>query len=286
MAEAAAVIIHLSPVKIRNELQQTTVHNRASVFLIAATWKEGSCRSGYRRYGHVKVALHSIFRRDGLMFTRSRIFAATAFALLCGLGPAVPAHAAAASFLPAPSEWVIGPIIKGRNHSVGMPLHPTQGRNRTWHIDLPRHPGSVHYVTFPHGSLQGKRRIVMRYRIEAAPGVQVYASSEPGTTGIITPFFQRYGDNWTAKGRFEAFRWYGTFATKKITRGDHIIVAPLDSNWTAVRTSSAQTNPRGFWDAVANADQVGFVLGGGDGYGHGVYATGPARLVVTQFSVD
>jgi hypothetical protein len=28
------------------------------------------------------------------------------------------------------------------------------------------------------------------------------------------------------------------------------------------------------------------VLGGGDGYGHGVFATGPARLIVTEFRVE
>ena len=51
-------------------------------------------------------------------------------------------------------------------------------------------------------------------------------------------------------------------------------------------TSSARTNPAGFRAALAEADQVGFVLGGGDGFGHGVYATGPARLVVTEFRVE
>jgi hypothetical protein len=51
-------------------------------------------------------------------------------------------------------------------------------------------------------------------------------------------------------------------------------------------TSSARSNPSGFRDAILNADEVGFVLGGGDGYGHGVYATGRARLVVTEFRVE
>ncbi len=42
----------------------------------------------------------------------------------------------------------------------------------------------------------------------------------------------------------------------------------------------------GFADAVASADQVGFVLGGGEGYVMGVYATGPARLVVSDFRAE
>jgi hypothetical protein len=53
-----------------------------------------------------------------------------------------------------------------------------------------------------------------------------------------------------------------------------------------VQTSSARSSPAAFRAAIANADQVGFVLGGGDGFGHGVFATGPARLVVTDFRVE
>ncbi len=51
-------------------------------------------------------------------------------------------------------------------------------------------------------------------------------------------------------------------------------------------TSSARSNPAAFREALADAHQVGFVLGGGDGHGHGVYATGPAQLVVTEFRVE
>ena len=189
--------------------------------------------------------------------------------------------------LPSASEWVIGPIIRGRNYSEGAPLHPTPRRDGGWQIDLPRRPGGVHYVTFPHGSLAGKRRIVMRYRIEAAPGVQIVPSTAPQSPSILTLYFQRSGDNWSARGRFEAYRWYATFASQSpLKPGEHVIVAPLNGNWTAVQTSSARTNPAAFAAALEEADQVGFVLGGGDGYGHGVYATGPARLIVTDFRVE
>lgn len=184
------------------------------------------------------------------------------------------------------SAWVIGPILGSRNYSRGMPLHPTPRRNGGWYIDLPQASGNVNYITFRHGSLAGKRRIVLRYRIEAAPGVKIVPRNYPHFAGKITPYFQRSGDNWSAKGRFETYRWYGTFATRVLEPGEHEIVAPLSGNWTAVETSSARTNPRPFQEAVLDADQVGFVLGGGDGYGHGVYATGGARLVVLDFRVE
>jgi len=142
-------------------------------------------------------------------------------------------------------------------------------------------------VTFRHGSLAGKRRIVMRYRIEADPGVRILPRTAPGAPSIITLFFQRSGDNWSGRGPFEAYRWYATFASQSpITPGAHVMIAPLTGNWTAVEQSSARTVPAAFRDALLGADQVGLVLGGADGFGHGIFATGRARLIVTSFRVE
>jgi hypothetical protein len=185
------------------------------------------------------------------------------------------------------AAWTIGPVIKGRNYSVDMPLHPTARPGGGWHIDLPQAPGSVHYVTYPHGPLAGKRRIVMRFRVEATRGARIIASSDGVSPSIITLYFQRRGDNWSGRRQFETYRWYGTFASKTpITAGVHEIVAPLDARWTAVESSNAHSQASAFRQALAEADQVGFVLGGGDGYGHGVHATGRARLIVTEFRVE
>jgi hypothetical protein len=168
-----------------------------------------------------------------------------------------------------------------------MPLHPSARRGGGWQIDLPQSPGSVHYVPVGHGPLTGKRRIVLRYRIEAAPGVRIVPPSAPQGAGMITLYFQRAGDSWSGRGRFETHRWYATFASQSpITAGEHVLVAPLSGNWTAVERSSARSEARAFQDALLHVDRVGFVLGGGDGYGHGVFATGPARLVVTDYRVE
>ena len=212
--------------------------------------------------------------------------AAVLAAALLALPSSGPSGSAAVAASPDPRAWTIGPIIRGRNYSDGTPLHPSAGRTG-WYIDLPRAPGSVHYVTFPHGSLAGKRRIVMRYRIDAAPGVQIRPITVPNLPSMLTLYFQRGGDNWSARGPFETYRWYATFATRSpITPGEHVMVAPLSGNWTAVQTSSARSNPAAFREALAEADEVGFVLGGGDGVGHGVFATGPARLTVLDFRVE
>ena len=220
------------------------------------------------------------------MLLRASVILAAALLGAAGAASAIQAAPRSASYL-NPSAWVIGPIIRGQSRSRGMPLHPSPGPGRGWHFEFPQAPGSVHYVTFRHGSLAGKSRIVMRYRIEAATGVRIVPRSSPASPSILTLYFQRAGDTWRGRGPFEAFRWYATFASQMpIVQGEHVIVAPLNANWTAVQTSSARTNPAAFRDAIANADQVGFVLGGGDGFGHGVYATGPARIVVTDFRVE
>jgi hypothetical protein len=185
------------------------------------------------------------------------------------------------------SEWTIGPIIDGRQYSRGMPLRPVPHPGGGWHIDLPPPPGSVNYVTFHAGSLSGKRRIVMRYRIELAPGARIMPRKAPGAPTMLTLYVQRRGDDWSAQGPYEAYRWFASFAMHTpITAGDHVLIAPFDGNWTAVQDSTARTNPAGFRAALINADQVGFVLGGGDGLGHGVNALGGARLIVTSFRIE
>ena len=186
------------------------------------------------------------------------------------------------------SAWEIGPITPRRNYSVNMPRTPSPHR-AGWFFEFPwpdKSAGHVHYVTFRHGPLAGKRRIVLRYRIEAAPGVRFVPTNSPGYPSIISLFFQRRGDNWSGRGEYEAYRWWSTFRIHMpITPGEHVLSVGLNENWTAVRTSSAATNPQGFQEALRNADRVGIAFGGGDGFGHGVYATGPARFVVTGFRV-
>lgn len=216
-----------------------------------------------------------------------RAFVLNLLLLVAGCGDIAAAGPAGARAVPTASGWEIGPVIRGRNYSQGAPLRPIARAKGGWYIDLPRAPGSVHYVTSPYGSLAGKSRIVMRYRIDAAPGVRVLPITAPQLPSIITLYFQRGGDDWSGRGAFEAFRWYATFASQSpIASGEHVLVAPLSGSWTAVETSNARNNPIAFRESLLRADRVGFVLGGGDGYGHGAFATGPARLIVTEFRIE
>lgn len=180
----------------------------------------------------------------------------------------------------------IGPVIEGRNYSQGVPLHPFATADG-WAFNVPQLPGSVHYVTMARTApLQASGALMLHYRIEAAPGTQLLAVTSPGAPGLLTLYFQRRGDNWDGTGKYEAYRWFATFATASpLGPGEGTIAAPFSANWTAVQTSSRANNPQAFAAALANPGRIGFVLGGGTGYGHGVYATAPARFVVTGFEV-
>ncbi len=200
------------------------------------------------------------------------------------------ATAAAGQSTPPAEAWEIGPVIKGRNYSVGMPPSPTPERGGGWSFDFP-YPsvddGHVHYLTFRHGSLAGKSRIVMRYRVDSPRGTRFFArDAAPGTPASLTVYFQRARDTWTAKGPYANFRWYALFATTPITTGTHQLTIDLnDPRWFAVMGGTSAERPEAFSNAKYNADRVGFVMGGGGGLGHGVYTSGPARFTLLSYQV-
>jgi hypothetical protein len=147
--------------------------------------------------------------------------------------------------------------------------------------------GSVHYVTAPSGSLTGKTKVTLTGRWEMADGAKLVPRRFPDAPSLMTLYFQRNGDDWSAQGDKEAYRWYASFGTvQNVKPGEFVMTARFDQNWTAILRSSRANNPSGFNAAIDDAGRIGFVLGGGDGLGHGVYATGPTRLVVTDFKIE
>lgn len=172
----------------------------------------------------------------------------------------------------AASSWDLGPTIDGWNRSQGS----TANGNI---ITIPA-GSSLHYVTRS-GSLGGKSVIRLRFSIDAP----MMAKAAPHMPATLALYFQRATDNWSAKGKYEAFRWYSTFAYATLDHaGEYEVVAPLEGNWTAVMTSSRENNFEAFDAAVGNTDRIGFVLGGGTGWGHG--ALGPATLTIISFDVN
>jgi hypothetical protein len=179
------------------------------------------------------------------------------------------------------SVWQLGPIIDGKNYSEGVPapVATTEGLAFT----VPQLPYSIHYVTMAYGSLAGTTLIRMQGRIEADPDVQLLGANCPPGPTALTLYFQEKNDDWNTDGK----RWWATFATTEAGLAESFeIVAPLDGPWTSVEKKTAANDPGDFTEAKQNAARVGFTFRNCTGYGHGAYATGPARIIVTSFAVE
>jgi hypothetical protein len=153
-----------------------------------------------------------------------------------------------------------------------------------WTVDIPQ-DGSAHYVTMPSGPLAGKTRLVMRFRVELADGAQIVPASDPASPSMLTLYIERAGLQWTAA--YEDWRWYAAFSRlSPIVAGEHTVTASLDGPWSAAAVSTRDNNPDAFLATLQDTGRIGFVLGGGTGAGHGVRATGPARIVITSYTVE
>lgn len=187
-----------------------------------------------------------------------------------------------------PAElWEIGPILRSRNYSVGMPPSPFPA-GRGWYFNFPgAGAGHVSHVTFKPGPLLGRSRIVVRYRIDAGRGVR-FASAEPSTPATLSLILQRRGDNWSGRRQYEYFRWYAPrHSVRALARGEHEISVRLDDpSWTSVLGVPAAATPAAFRDALADPARVGLVFGTANARGHGVHATGPARFTLLSFRVE
>ncbi|MBA3676708.1 MAG: hypothetical protein H0W74_04810 [Sphingosinicella sp.] len=201
------------------------------------------------------------------------------------IGTALPS---AASTPPA-ELWGIGPIIRGRNYSQGMPLQPTPLR-QGWFFDFPypsAEAGHVHYVTFNPGSLLGKSRITVRYQVDAGRGTRFVPQESPGVPATVSLYFQRRGDTWSAKGRYENYRWYApAHSVRQIRPGvQELTVSLNDPAWGSIHSQTAAGSPGAFREALADTSSLGLVFGTVGYRGHGVYSTGPARFTLISFDI-
>lgn len=186
-----------------------------------------------------------------------------------------------------PQAWEVGPIFDGVNVSRGVALHPV-ACDGGWCIDIPlAGAGSLHYVTVPTGSLVGKTKVTLVCEFIMADGVRICPVKSPDSPSLLTLYFQRRGDNWSGVGKYETYRWYASFDTQMdLTANQYTLEARFDEEWTAIISSSRATQLEAFNAALANAGRIGFVLGGGDGLGHGVDATGSVKMIVKSFVVN
>ena len=209
---------------------------------------------------------------------------ANCLALLLGVTGLGVVHAAA----PDARLWEIGPFIRGQNKSVGMPVTMAQSHDGAY-FDFPypsARAGHVHYVTVPVRSLEGAKRITLRYRIDADRRTRFVPQDSPKQTATLSLYFQQRGDRWTAK--YPTHRWYSPGnRVVSLEPGVHELSISLDENWIGVTGgNTAHNNPRAFARAIANAHRVGFVFGSNGGRGHGVYSTAPARFTMLDFEIE
>lgn len=181
------------------------------------------------------------------------------------------------------ASWSTGPIIGGRDYSPGAadPIAHPEG----WAFDIPQSgSGEIDGIFYNHGPLTGKTRITIRYRVE---GTRIVSSEQPDGNGTLALFFQRRGDDWSGQEAYQHYRWY-SLRYLELTPGEHEIVADLSEldKWISVWGAQGVSYPTQFQAAMDNAGCVGIVLGRPPGLGHGVYALGRARVVVTHFGIE
>lgn len=196
--------------------------------------------------------------------------------------------ATAASSMPPASEWEIGPWARGKNYSVNMPATPRTNEKGHLVVDFPRYgDGEWDAMTTGVHPLAGKKRVTVKYRIDAARGTRFVAVEEPDVPATVSLYFQRAGDNWKARGKYASYRWYQPAATvQQLKPGTHTISIDLDDRWTNVWGIPNTDEPRAYAAALSETARFGIAFGSLGKRSHGVAATGRARFTLLSVDID
>ena len=207
--------------------------------------------------------------------------------LFAFIGAASIALPIAVAAMPPASAWEIGPSVRGRNYSVGMPAHPTPVSGGGVAFDFPlAGQGQIDAMTTAVRPLAGARQITMRYRIEAARGTRFIADERPDQPATVSLYFQQRGDNWSARGRYGSYRWYAPArAVIPLAPGVRTVTIRFDETWGNVNGVQSNLDPAGYQAALADTARVGIAFGSLGLRSHGVYATGPARFTLLSLDV-
>lgn len=186
------------------------------------------------------------------------------------------------------SAWEIGPWVRGRNSSIGMPAQPRPGPRGSAVFDFPTSDtGEVHAMTTAVGPLARARRVTMRYRVNAARGTRFVPAEQPAEQGTVSLYLQRAGDSWRGRGYWASYRWYVPGrAVIPLTPGEHSVTIRFDEVWTNVQGQPNTMLPEAYAAALAETGNVGIAFGSSSRRAHGVYATGPARFTLLAFNIE
>jgi hypothetical protein len=182
-----------------------------------------------------------------------------------------------------PARWQIGPIIRGKSYSPGMPSQPTAAGSG-WSFTFPALDG-VHYVTTPlSGPLMGHGEVKVRFSI-AGSGRLVPTQGEPPARMRL--FLHRRGDDWSGVGAHEFYRWWSV-SNVVMAAGKYELAAPLvPDHWFSVfgKRGDHPAAAGQFVAAVADLHAVGQTFGGMFA-GHGVFAVdGPSRFTLESYEI-
>lgn len=209
------------------------------------------------------------------------------FFKLFALGALTLAPVALAAAVPPAAQWDIGPWVRGRNYSVGMPANPEAVPGGGIGFTFPRAGrGQIDALTTPIKPLGGARQITIRYRVDAAPGTRFVADETPEMPATVSLYFQRGGDDWSARGRFGSYRWYAPpAAVIPLAPGERTVTVRLDGGWTNVNGKPVSDDPQGFAAARAETAMLGIAFGSAQRRSHGVYATGLASFTLLDLTI-
>lgn len=174
-----------------------------------------------------------------------------------------------------PSGWVIGPVIRGKNKSINLPLRPKETAGG-WEIDLPS-DAEIHYVT-KSGRTEGGIRVV--YRVTG----DFYAPENPQYPAEMSLHFQRRNDDWSASpGETEFYRWWSR-QSFPMTAGTHEAYVPFEMDlWTSVMGNTPSEAM--FKAALQDMARAGVTFGWRGGRGHGARAIRGGTIEVLECSI-
>ena len=181
-----------------------------------------------------------------------------------------------------PARWQIGPIIRGKSYSPGMPLNPAAAGSG-WSFTFPPQDG-VHYVTTPLSAPLIGRLLEVRFSI-AGPGRLVPTQGDPPARMRL--FLHRRGDDWSGVGAYEFYRWWSV-SNMVLAAGNYELAVPLvPDQWFSVfgKRGDHPAAAGQFTAAVGDLQAVGQTFGGMFA-GHGVFAVdGPSRFTLESYEI-
>jgi hypothetical protein len=184
----------------------------------------------------------------------------------------------------SPADWYLR-FAKGvsNNPSTGAtPVH--------WQFDFPAAGGEVAYVNVPFSSTEKieDATLSMTFRVVSSSPAYGFPSATLSGAPALHLFMERYGDDFTAVGDMQYYRWWCGSGAYVLGSNDNQIVTvscPLSSKaWSSVY---GRTDEGEFQATLSNLQWVGFTLGGAGGWGHGVdMSSGSAQFQLLGIQIE